>query len=56
MPPVRLRYLTCPSPAAGDHFGELALGREPADAFDQIGVGLAIPGDDLPEQRHDDES
>src|SRR5271167_102485 len=40
-------------PGVGDHFGQLALAWEPADALDQIGVGLAVAGDDLPEQRHD---
>ena len=52
-PPVRLRNLTWSKPACGDHFGELALPRETPDALDQIGVGVAITGDDLPEQRHE---
>ena len=34
---------------SGDHLGELALPRETPDAFDKIGVGVAITGDDLAE-------
>src|SRR5271169_3719447 len=40
-------------PGAGDHFGQLALARETANALDQIGISLAVAGDDLPEQGHD---
>src|SRR5712671_5275606 len=38
---------------SGDHLGELALPRETPDAFDKIGVGVAITGDNLTEQRYE---
>src|ERR1700752_3659243 len=37
----------------GDHLGQFALPRETPNAFHEIGIGVAITGDDLPEHRHD---
>ena len=51
--PRQIAKLDLVEPGAGDHLGELALPRETPDAFDQIGVGVTITGDDLAEQRHD---
>ena len=45
--------MTWSSPAPADHLGELALPREAPDALYEIGIGVAIAGDDLAEQRHD---
>src|SRR6267378_4248203 len=51
--PGQVAELDLVEPGAGDHFGELALPREAPNAFDEIGVGIAITGDDLTKQRHD---
>src|SRR5438477_8836461 len=36
-------------PGGGNQFRQLALRRKAADAFDEVGVGVAIAGDDLAE-------
>ncbi len=53
MPPGQIAVSDLLEPGRRDHFGELALARKAADAFDEIGIGVAVAGDDLPEQRHD---
>ena len=53
MPPVRLRNFTCSSPAASIKLANRRLRRKAADALDEIGVGIAVAGDRLPDQRQD---
>jgi hypothetical protein len=48
--PRKITEFDLVEPGPCDHLGELALPREAPDAFDEIGVGVAIAGDDLTEQ------
>jgi hypothetical protein len=36
---------------SADHLGEFALPRETSDTFDEIGVGIAVTGDHLAQER-----
>ena len=45
--PRKIAELDPVEPGPGDHLGKLALPREAPDAFDEIGVGVAITGDHL---------
>ena len=42
MPPDRLRTFTCSRPASAIMLGEFRLGREAADAFGEIAIGLFV--------------
>ena len=41
---------------SGDHLGEFALPRETSDTFDELGVGVAVTGDHLAQERDESEA
>src|SRR5207237_8073564 len=45
--PRQVAELDVVEPSPSDHLGELALPREATNALDEIGVSVAIAGDDL---------
>src|SRR6516164_1148194 len=51
--PRQIAKLDLVESGLGDHLGEVTLPREAPDAFDEIGIGVTVTGDDLAEQRND---
>ena len=50
--PCQIAKFDLVEPGGGNHFGEFALPREAADAFDEIGIGVTVTGDNLAKVRN----